>query len=87
MSSEQEHLGLNLDTTTWEVTLSDLPDCFLQGWMNTQLVWASTEPWTFLSYVLLLLSPCFCVSAMLSWRLGQQIEERRKRRERKKKET
>ena len=46
---------LNTDTTTWE------------GWLNTQLVWATTAPWTFLSYVLMLLSPCFCISAVLSW--------------------
>jgi len=61
---------LNMDTTTWE------------GWLNTQLVWATTEPWTFLSYVLILLSPCFCISAVLSWRLGKQIESQQKKKRR-----
>jgi len=59
---------LNLDMSTWE------------GWLNTQLVWATKEPWTFLSYVLMLLTPCFCISAVLSWKLGKQIESQQERR-------
>jgi len=59
---------LNMDMTTWE------------GWLNTQLVWATKEPWTFLSYVLILLTPCFCISAVLSWKLGKQIENQQERR-------
>ena len=58
---------LNTDSTTWE------------GWFNSQLLWASQEPWTFLSYVLVFLSPCFCVSAVLSWKLGKQIEQQQKK--------
>jgi hypothetical protein len=29
----------------------------------------------------MLLSPCFCVSAVLSWRLGKQIEYQQERKE------
>jgi len=62
---------LNTDPSTWE------------GWLNSYLVWASTEPWTFLTYVMMLLSPCFCISAVLSWRLGKQIENQQKKQRRK----
>jgi len=62
---------LNTDPSTWE------------GWLNSYLVWASTEPWTFLTYVMILLSPCFCISAVLSWRLGKQIENQQKKQRRK----
>ena len=41
--------------------------------MNSQLVWAAKEPWSFLYYTLLLLSPCFLVSAHLSWRLSRSL--------------
>jgi hypothetical protein len=58
-----------------------------QGWLNTQLVWASQEPWTFLYYILLLLSPFFCISAYLSWKLSQQIEKQRRKRSERKKEN
>lgn len=68
---EEGPVHLNLDPATWE------------GWVNTQLVWATREPWTFLYYVLLLLSPFFCVSAFLSWRLGKQIEKQERKRKKK----
>ena len=51
---------LNTATTTWE------------GWFNTQLVLATTEPRTFLFYMLMLLSPA-SVSV-----LGKQIENQQK---------
>ena len=34
-----------------------------------------SQPWTFLIDILLLLSPCFGYSAMLSIRLNQQIQD------------
>ena len=45
------HWRAGRDTSTWE------------GWLNSQLVWAASEPWTFLFYTLLLLSPCLLASA------------------------
>ena len=69
---------------TWQcVVAACLP---LQGWLNSQLVWAASEPWTFLYYILLLLSPCLLASAGLSWRLSQQIQKQQRRRKERKKE-
>lgn len=62
---------LNTDPTTWE------------GWLNTFLLWASKEPFTFLYYVLLCLTPFFCISAYLSWKLSKDLEKREHRRKRK----
>lgn len=76
MSEEYlDEFGLNLDTNTWE------------GWFNTQLVWASKEPWTFIYYTLLLLSPFFCISAILSWNLSQQIQKQQRKRKKRGMET
>jgi len=63
---------LNTDPATWE------------GWLNSGLMWAATQPWTFLSYVLLILSPCFCLSAVLSWKLSKQIEAAQQKKRQKK---
>ena len=49
----------NTGTESWEEYLS----------------WAHQQPWTFLIVILLLLSPCFGYSAMLSIRLNQQIQD------------
>ena len=68
------HWRAGRDTSTWE------------GWLDSQLVWAASEPWTFLFYTLLLLSPCLLASAGLSWRLSQQIEKQQRRRKERKKE-
>ena len=53
----------NTRTETWE------------GYLHSQLSWAHQQPWTFLIVILLLLSPCFGYSAMLSIRLNQQIQD------------
>jgi len=49
-----------------------------EGWLYAVVVFAAKEPWQFLWYVLLCLSPLFCLSAMLSWRLAQEIDSREK---------
>lgn len=59
--------GLNLDTSTWE------------GLANSYFVWAAKEPWTFLYYVLLFLSPFFLVSAYLSHKLSKAIDKQEKK--------
>lgn len=57
---------LNLDTSTWE------------GMMNSFFMWAAKEPWTFLYYVLLFLSPFFLISAFLSHKLSKAIDKQEK---------
>ena len=44
-------------------------------YLQSPLSWAHQQPWTFLIVILLLLSPCFGYSAMLSIRLNQQIQD------------
>lgn len=39
------------------------------------LVYAAENPWQFLYYVLLILSPFFLLSAFLSWKLAKAIEK------------
>ena len=68
---KKESLKLNTDPSTWE------------GWINTQVLAASRDPWNFLYYVFLCLSPFFCISAALSWKLSQQLEAQEKKRKRK----
>ena len=46
-----------------------------QAYFSSQLSWAHQQPWTFLIIILLLLSPFFGYSAMLSLRLNQQIQD------------
>ena len=53
----------NTGTESWE------------EYLHSQLSWAHQQPWTFLIVILLLLSPCFGYSAMLSIRLNQQIQD------------
>lgn len=57
---------LNTDTSTWE------------GMLNSFLIWAAQDPWTFLYYVLLGLSPFFAVSAFLSYKLSKAIDKQEK---------
>jgi len=42
------------------------------------IVYAGTNPWQFVYYVLLCLSPFFAISAYLSWQLAKQIEAKDK---------
>lgn len=57
---------LNLDKSTWE------------GWLNSIVVWAAQEPLEFLTTVLLILSPLFVISLLLSWRLVKIFENQKK---------
>lgn len=57
---------LNVDKNTWE------------GWLNSILVWAAQEPIEFLTTILLILSPLFVISLLLSWRLVKIFENQKK---------
>ena len=46
-----------------------------EEYLQSPLSWAHQQPWIFLIIILLLLSPCFGYSAMLSIRLNQQIQD------------
>jgi len=60
-----------LDPSTW------------QGWLESIVLWAAQNPWQFLYYVLLGLSPFFFVSMILSWKLSKAIEAKEKEKKRK----
>jgi len=62
---------LNLDASTWE------------GWINTIVLYAAQNPWEFLYYVLLGLSPFFLLSIFLSLKLSKAIEAQEKETKRK----
>ena len=55
---------------------------FDQEWFKeyaaSTLKWAATDPWNFIYYVLLCLSPLFFLSAILAWQLAKQIEQKEK---------
>lgn len=55
----------------WRETLEDV------------VKWAATNPWDFIYYVLLCLSPFFVISALLAWQLAKQIENQEKEKKRK----
>ena len=65
------HPELNLDTSTWE------------GWINTIVLYAAQNPWEFLYYVLLGLSPFFLISVILSMKLAKALEAQEKETKRK----
>lgn len=47
------------------------------------VLWAGNNPWEFIYYVLLCLSPFFAISAVLSWQLAKSIEAQEKDKKRK----
>lgn len=55
-------------------------------WFDEIVKWAAENPWEFIYYVLLGLSPFFLASTILSWKLAKHIEaeERRKNKKSKK---
>ncbi len=60
------------------------------GWdwretLEQLIVYAGQHPWQFIYYVLLCLSPFFCISAVLAWQLAKQIESKEKDKKRKSK--
>lgn len=63
--------SLNLDASTWE------------GWLNTFILYAAQNPWEFLYYVLLCLSPFFFISILLSMKLAKALEAQEKEAKRK----
>lgn len=53
------------------------------GWDFNELLrdvlqYAASNPWQFIYYVLLGLSPLFFISAILAWQLAKQIEHKEK---------
>jgi hypothetical protein len=52
---------------------------------NSFMVWAAKDPWTFLYYVLLGLSPFFAVSAFLSYKLSKAIDKQEKAQQKRRK--
>lgn len=58
--------SLNLDASTWE------------GWLNSIILYAAQNPWDFLYYVLLFLSPFFLLSVFLSMKLARALEAQEK---------
>lgn len=51
--------------------------------LKNVLQYAATNPWQFIYYVLLALSPLFLISAVLAWQLAKQIEHKEKDKKRK----
>lgn len=47
------------------------------------IIWAAQNPWTFVYYTLMCLSPLFLISAGLAWQLAKQIESKEKDKKRK----
>ena len=46
-----------------------------EGALNSFLLWAAREPYTFLLYVLIGLSPFLCISAILSYKLSKELKK------------
>lgn len=58
-----------------------------ERWLHQLVIYAARNPWEFCWYLLLALSPLFCISAYLSWKLAKALEAQEKekaRREKKK---
>ncbi|XP_037773937.1 small integral membrane protein 15-like [Penaeus monodon] len=53
------------------------------GWLHQLVVYAARNPWEFCWYLLLALSPLFCISAVLSWKLAKALEAQEKEKNRK----
>lgn len=51
--------------------------------LMSMIKWAATDPWNFVYYVLLCLSPLFLISAVLAWNLAKQIEAKEKEQKKK----
>jgi hypothetical protein len=62
---------LNLDANTWG------------GLFNTYIVWAAQNPWEFLYYIFMGLSPIFFISLLLSWKLAKALEAQEREKKRK----
>ncbi|BFY99168.1 hypothetical protein BsWGS_02208 [Bradybaena similaris] len=51
--------------------------------LKETLKFAATNPWQFIYYVLLVLSPLFFISAILAWKLAKEIQHKEKDKKRK----
>jgi len=51
---------------------------WFKEYMAQTLKWAATNPWEFIYYILLCLSPLFLISALLAWNLAKQIDSKEK---------
>jgi predicted solute-binding protein len=51
--------------------------------LKAVLIFAGKNPWSFIYYILLCLSPFFALSAYLSWQLAKQIEAKEKEKKKK----
>jgi len=56
----------------------DLNQLFLET-----VKYAAHNPWSFVYYVLLILSPLFMISAVLAWKLAKEIQHKEKDKKRK----
>ena len=45
--------------------------------------YAARNPWQFVYYVLLILSPLFLISAVMAWKLAKEIQQKEKDKKRK----
>jgi len=50
----------------------------MSKYVNDFLMWAASDPYSFLFYVLLILAPFFAISAFLSWKLSVAIKNQEK---------
>jgi Uncharacterised protein family UPF0542 len=71
LSFRMEVDKLNPDTSTWE------------GWFYSIVLMAAKDPWGFLYYVFLVLSPMFAISLFLTWKLTKELEAKEKDKKRK----
>lgn len=54
-----------------------------RDFLRSTIQWAATNPWEFIYYVLLCMSPFFLMSAILAWQLAKQIEAKEKEKKKK----
>lgn len=57
----------------------------VKAWAEYVVEWAATDPYGFLTTVILALTPLFLASAVLSWKLAKMIEARDREQKRKQK--
>ncbi|XP_004416074.1 small integral membrane protein 15 [Callorhinus ursinus] len=57
----------------------------IKAWAEYVVEWAATDPYGFLTTVILALTPLFLASAVLSWKLAKMIEAREKEQKKKQK--
>ncbi|XP_003745834.1 small integral membrane protein 15 [Galendromus occidentalis] len=48
------------------------------AWILPLVEYAAVNPWEFLQYTIMCLSPFLCLSGILSWKLAKQLEREEK---------